>query len=342
MTAATWVFGGGGVGGIAWQIGVLAGLHDKGVDIAPECSLLGTSAGAVVAAKVGSGRPLEELYEEQRAGVHYEVAKGLSLRMLLTMTVQGIRSRTAADFGQRIGRPAVAFGQDEAAVRRRVVEARLPSHEWGDRDVRVVAVDADTGVHRVIAAGQDVPLVDAVMASCAIPLIWPVVPIDGHRYMDGGMRSPVNLDLAPGDGAVVALAPTRAGSGGRAWTTSERRWAPTVQRTCSPWPRTCVARRAATRSTSARCRRSSRPAGPRAVGTPRRWPRRSTHPDAPSPPPGAVRTAPGSGDAHTGPRTTSSARAPRRPWSSARRRGTHWPRYRTPLGPAAGRSTRGP
>lgn len=208
MTAATWVFGGGGVGGIAWQIGLLAGLHDEGVEIAPESSLLGTSAGAVVAAKVGSGRPLEELYDEQRAGVHYEVAKGLSLRMLLTMTVQGIRSRTAADFGRRIGRAAVAFGQDEAAVRRRVIEARLPSHEWGDRDVRVVAVDADTGVHRVFAAGQDVSLVDAVMASCAIPLVWPVVPIDGHRYMDGGMRSPVNLDLAPGEGAVVALAPT--------------------------------------------------------------------------------------------------------------------------------------
>jgi NTE family protein len=208
VTAATWVFGGGGVGGIAWQIGVLAGLHDEGVDIAPECSLLGTSAGAVVAAKVGSGRPVEELYDEQRAGVHYEVAKGLSLRMLLTMTVHGIRSRTAPEFGRRIGRPAVAFGQEEAAVRRRVIEDRLPSHEWADRDVRVVAVDADTGVHRVIAAGQEVPLVDAVMASCAIPLVWPVVPIDGHRYMDGGMRSPVNLDLAPGDGAVVALAPT--------------------------------------------------------------------------------------------------------------------------------------
>jgi NTE family protein len=161
-----------------------------------------------VAAKVGSDRPLEELYEEQRAGVHYEVAKGLSLRMLLTMTVQGLRARTAADFGRRIGRAAVAFGQDEAAVRRRVVEARLPSHEWGHRDVRVVAVDADTGVHRVFAAGQDLSLVDAVMASCAIPLVWPVVPIDGHRYMDGGMRSPVNLDLAPGEGAVVALAPT--------------------------------------------------------------------------------------------------------------------------------------
>jgi NTE family protein len=208
VNPTTWVFGGGGVGGIAWQLGMLAGLHDEGVDIASDSPLLGTSAGAVVAAKLGSGRPVEELYEEQRSGVPYEVPKGLSLRMLLTMTGHGLRSRSAVDFGRRIGRPAVAFGQDETAARRAVIEARLPCHDWGDRDVRVVAVDADTGAHRVMAKGQDVSLVDAVMASCAIPLVWPVVSVDGHRYMDGGMRSPVNLDLAPGDGPVVALAPS--------------------------------------------------------------------------------------------------------------------------------------
>lgn len=115
---------------------------------------------------------------------------------------------SAADFGRLIGPPAVAFGQDEAQVRREVIEARLPRHDWGDRDVGVVAVDTDTGEHRVVTRGDGVSVVDAVMASCAIPLLWPVVPLDGHRYMDGGMRSPVNLDLAPGDGPVIALAPT--------------------------------------------------------------------------------------------------------------------------------------
>lgn len=102
----------------------------------------------------------------------------------------------------------MAFGQEEAQVRRRVIEARLPRHDWGERDIGVVAVDADTGEHRVLSRGHGVSMVDAVMASCAIPLLWPVVPIDGHRYVDGGMRSPVNLDLAPGDGPVVAMAPT--------------------------------------------------------------------------------------------------------------------------------------
>ena len=208
MTAETWVFGGGGVGGIAWQIGLVAGLHDEGVEIDAHSPLLGTSAGAVVAAQVGSGVPVEELFDQQRSGVDYEVPKGLSLRMLLTMTWQGLVARSAHDFGRRIGRPAVAFGQEEAPIRRQVIEARLPRHDWGDRDIGVVTVDADTGEHHVMTRGDGVSLVDAVMASCAIPLVWPVVPIEGHRYMDGGMRSPVNLDLAPGDGPVVALAPT--------------------------------------------------------------------------------------------------------------------------------------
>jgi NTE family protein len=202
------VFGGGGVGGIAWMIGLLAGLHDEGVEVAAESALLGTSAGAVVAAQVGSGVAVEELFEQQRSGVGHEVPKGLSLRLLLTMTWLGLASRSAPDFGRRIGRSAIAFGQEEAPIRRRVIEARLPRHHWGDRDVGVVVVDADTGEHRVLSRGHGVSIVDAVMASCAIPLVWPVVPVDGHRYMDGGMRSPVNLDLAPGDGPVVALAPT--------------------------------------------------------------------------------------------------------------------------------------
>jgi NTE family protein len=152
--------------------------------------------------------PWGKLFEQQRSGVGHEVPKGLSLRLLLTMTWLGLASRSAPDFGRRIGRPAVAFGQEEAHIRRQVIEARLPRHAWGDRDIRMVVVDADTGEHRVLSRGHGVSIVDAVMASCAIPLVWPVVPIDGRRYMDGGMRSPVNLDLAPGDGPVVALAPT--------------------------------------------------------------------------------------------------------------------------------------
>src|SRR6185437_2240482 len=59
------VLGGGGVAGIAWELGILLGLRDAGVDVTDADRIVGTSAGAAVAAQVLSGVPLEELYERQ-------------------------------------------------------------------------------------------------------------------------------------------------------------------------------------------------------------------------------------------------------------------------------------
>ena len=50
-------------------------------------------------------------------------------------------------------------------------------------------------------------LVDAVAASCAVPGIWPPVTIGGSRYMDGGVRSPDNADLAAGFGRITVISP---------------------------------------------------------------------------------------------------------------------------------------
>jgi NTE family protein len=55
-----------------------------------------------------------------------------------------------------------------------------------------------------------VGLVDAVAASCAVPLVWPPVSIEGRRYIDGGIRSAANADLASGCERVVVLAPITA------------------------------------------------------------------------------------------------------------------------------------
>ncbi|MEQ1736274.1 MAG: patatin-like phospholipase family protein [Rhodoglobus sp.] len=46
-----------------------------------------------------------------------------------------------------------------------------------------------------------------VGASCAVPMVWPCVTIDGRRYYDGGIRSVANVDLAAGSDTVVVLAP---------------------------------------------------------------------------------------------------------------------------------------
>lgn len=54
---------------------------------------------------------------------------------------------------------------------------------------------------------------DAVGASCAVPGVWPPVTIGARRFVDGGMRSTVNADLAAGAERVLVLAPTSAAIG---------------------------------------------------------------------------------------------------------------------------------
>ena len=93
-------------------------------------------------------------------------------------------------------------------VRRAVIEGRLPEHEWPDRDLWITAIDARSGQFRVFTKADGVDLVDAVAASCAVPGIWPPVTIDGERFVDGGMRSTTNLDLAAGCDPVVVIGPS--------------------------------------------------------------------------------------------------------------------------------------
>jgi NTE family protein len=99
------------------------------------------------------------------------------------------------------------------AERRAVIEARLPGYEWPLRRLLITAVDAQSGEFVTFDRDSGVSLVDAVGASCAVPGVWPPVTIDGRRYIDGGVRSAANADLANSYDRVVVLAPTTAGMG---------------------------------------------------------------------------------------------------------------------------------
>ena len=59
------VLGGGGITGIAWEIGVLAGLAEAGVDLSTADLVVGTSAGSVVGAGLRSRTPAAELFAPQ-------------------------------------------------------------------------------------------------------------------------------------------------------------------------------------------------------------------------------------------------------------------------------------
>ena len=114
---------------------------------------------------------------------------------------------SAQDAQRRIGAYALAAETVPEADRRAVISGRLPSPDWPARRMLLVAVDAETGAMRVFDRQSGVSLVDAVAASCAVPGVWPPVTIGGRRYVDGGVRSGENADLAAGCGRIVVISP---------------------------------------------------------------------------------------------------------------------------------------
>ena len=84
------------------------------------------------------------------------------------------------------------------------VFAQLAGRDW-PASFRCTAIDTQTGELRVWDAEAGAPLDRAVASSCAVPMVFPPVTIDGSRYMDGGMRTPLNADLAAGHTAVIVV-----------------------------------------------------------------------------------------------------------------------------------------
>ncbi|MER5888443.1 patatin-like phospholipase family protein [Streptomyces sp. NPDC001941] len=208
------VLGGGGLTGVGWEIGILHGLARAGVDLTDADLLVGTSAGSVVAAQVRSGvLTLPELYERQLAAPEGEIAAELGLTVVLRYARAALTARTPEAYGRRIGRMALAARTADESTRRAVIAGRLLSHDWPERPLTVTAVDALTGELRALDAASGVPLVDAVAASCAVPLVWPAVTLDGRRHIDGGMHSSANAHLAAGYRRVVVIAPLTLGGG---------------------------------------------------------------------------------------------------------------------------------
>ncbi len=207
MAGRALVLGGGGVTGVAWELGILAGLAEAGIDLTAADLIVGTSAGSVVAAQITTGMSLYELYERQLDGFGSEVAARMSFGTILKLGWAVLGSRDPQKGRVRAGAMALAARTVPESERRAIIAGRLPVHEWPDRKVLITAVAADDGEFVVFDQYSGVTLVDAVGASCAVPGVWPPVTINGRRYVDGGMRSPVNIDLGAGYDQVVVLAP---------------------------------------------------------------------------------------------------------------------------------------
>jgi NTE family protein len=204
------VLGGGGVTGIGWEVGMLAGLAAAGVPIDLVDVVVGTSAGSVTGAQLCGGLPLDEMYERQLRPATNEIAAKVGFGVLLRYAMSGV----GGDDRQaraRLGRQALRARTVPEERRREVIASRLPSHDWPTHPRLVVtAVAAESGEAVAWDRDSGVGLVDAVAASCAVPLVWPPVTVDGTRYIDGGIRSPVNADYAAGCSRVLVLAPVTA------------------------------------------------------------------------------------------------------------------------------------
>jgi NTE family protein len=201
------VLGGGGLAGIAWMTGLLTGLAEAGDDLTGAELIIGTSAGAHVAAQLGSGLPLTDLFALQANPSRQPAEKVAELDISKFAAKIGPYAGTAAETRRRIGAYALAAETVPEAVRRKAIARRLPAHHWPDRCIRLTAVDAATGELRVFDSASGASLVDAVAASSALPGLWPPVTIGASRYIDGGIRSADNADLAAGFPRITVLSP---------------------------------------------------------------------------------------------------------------------------------------
>src|SRR6202165_1207472 len=177
------VLGGGGITGIAWETGLLAGLAQAGLDLTSAEVVVGTSAGSVVGAQILSGVTLENLYAGQLKDATGEIAAKMGLGAIARFAIGSLWPGDERRGRAWLGRAALTARTVPESVRRAVIEKRLPSRSWPARQLMIVAVDAETGESKVFARDGGASLTDAVAASCVVPMGLPPVTIDGRRFI---------------------------------------------------------------------------------------------------------------------------------------------------------------
>lgn len=223
------VLAAGGLVGQAFHLGVLTALEEvAGFDARAADTLVGTSAGSLVAAGLAGGLSASDLRAEL-VGEPLS-AEGQVLRHNRPATLR-MPDVAEPEPGRRPLAPQVllAAARRPWAVRPGAVASsllpagrmrtdmiarslsRLHGSTWPERDLRICAVRA-ADARRVVFGTPRAPVVDvgtAVAASCAIPSYFMPVQIAGQAYVDGGVHSPSNADvLARGaPDLVVVLSP---------------------------------------------------------------------------------------------------------------------------------------
>ena len=229
------VLGGGGLVGMAYHAGALKALSEWGIDPGAFDLVIGTSAGSVLGAYLRAGWTADEFYDYAH-GTHPESvsdpeaqrqevrdifvplwhSRPERIRRGVGSAFAAVSSRgywRAAARGREPGpslRQLFPAGMYSTAKTRERLYADLPP-EWPEAGIYICTADLYTG-ERVAFGSPGAPAApypDAVLASTAIPGVFPPVKIGGRHYVDGGVRSATSLDLAVGAGceSIVCVAP---------------------------------------------------------------------------------------------------------------------------------------
>lgn len=220
------VLGAGGVLGEAWLMGVLAGIEDAtGFDLRGCEYFVGTSAGAIVAAHLTAGHAPRR---PPSPGAELELPPSRTAGPLAVAALRAARRAGSFALATSAMFAPLALGASApgGALMRAALLRRLPRppdtldelrHEVDrsgaqfDGRLRVVTVDRRSG-RRIVFGSPGAPhasVGEAVAASCTVPWLFAPVKIGEREFVDGGIWSPTNLDVAPAgrDTYVLCLSP---------------------------------------------------------------------------------------------------------------------------------------
>lgn len=202
------VLGGGGITGIAWEAGILAGFSSQGVDLSQADRILGTSAGSFVGAELANHYNMENYLKRISDPAmidEYVKVKPEVYHLWRKAFIDGGSSKEKVN--KKMGE-IIYSSPSEVSVEERtnIVKKRLTSFEWPN-NLEISSVDAKTGKLHLFNNKSGLSLVDAVSASGAVPGVWPHKTFLGTDWIDGGMVSSTNADYLSHCERLIILAP---------------------------------------------------------------------------------------------------------------------------------------